>query len=248
MTWALDLDGVMWRGAEPIDGSSAAVNKLLDADQNIVFVTNNSYHTREAQAGKLKRFGIDAEDRIVSSAMAAATLVSEGERVAVLGGPGVVEAIEQRGAIPATEGPADAVIVGLDKELSYARLAIAVTAILNGARFIASNTDATYPTESGLLPGAGPTVAAVTAATGVEPLIAGKPHQPQADLVKKMFGTPGIMVGDRPETDGLFAQRLGYEFGLVLTGVTKAHDLPVQPEPSYIAKSLAELVDTYLDD
>ncbi len=248
MTWALDLDGVMWRGADPISGSSEAVNKLLDADQDIVFVTNNSYHTLEAQAGKLKRFGIDAEDRIVSSAMAAATLVSEGERVAVLGGPGILEAIKQQGAVPVTDGPADAVIVGLDMELSYARLATAVTAILGGARFIASNTDATYPTESGVLPGAGPTVAAVAAATTIEPLIAGKPHQPQADLVKKMFGSPGIMVGDRPETDGLFAQRLGYKFGLVLTGVTKAHDLPVSPEPAYVAESLSDLVDTYLND
>ena len=243
MTWALDLDGVMWRGADPIPGSAAAVQKLLDVGQDIVFVTNNSYHTKEAQAGKLRRFGVDADGRIVSSAMAAATLISEGERVAVLGGPGIIEAIEEQGGIAVTDGPADAVIVGLDKELSYSRLSVAVTAILGGARFIATNTDATYPTESGLLPGAGPTVAAVTAATGTEPLIAGKPHQPQADLVKKIFGTPGVMVGDRPETDGLFAERLGYQFGLVLTGVTQAHDFPITPEPDLVGDSLADLVD-----
>ncbi len=136
----------------------------------------------------------------------------------------------------------DAVLVGLDWHLSYDRLRFATQAIAGGARFIATNTDPTYPTENGFYPGAGAIVASVAAATGVEPIVAGKPHEAQAGLVRARFGGDGIMVGDRPETDGAFAVALGYRFGLVLSGVAAESDLPVEPTPDVVARDLRSLV------
>ena len=115
-------------------------------------------------------------------------------------------------------------------------------AVLGGARFIATNTDATYPTERGLFPGAGAIVSAVATATGIEPLVAGKPEEPGAALVRDRFGSEGIMVGDRPETDGDFARTLGYRFGLVFSGVTQPEDLPISPTPDVMADNLEALV------
>ncbi len=246
-TWALDLDGVLWTGSTPIEGSAEAVNSLRAAGHEIVFVTNNAASTIAEQETKLGDFGVDATDRVISSALAGAELVEPGERVFVMGGPGAVEAVEARGAETVDSSSCDAVVVALDRELSYERLSIAVLAIRGGARFIATNTDTSFPHERGFLPGAGALVAAVQTATGVAPIVGGKPHQPMANLVRARFGDKGIMVGDRPETDGLFARSLGYEFGLVLTGVTQANDLPTDPPADRVAASLGEMVDHYLD-
>ena len=112
-----------------------------------------------------------------------------------------------------------------------------------GARLIATNDDATYPTPDGPIPGGGAIVAAVAYAAGVAPLVAGKPHRPMADLVRALGEATGTMVGDRPETDGAFAVELGYRFALVLTGVTGPDDLPVTPTPDVVSPSLAALVE-----
>jgi 4-nitrophenyl phosphatase len=245
-TWALDLDGVLWTGSEPIPGSADAVGMLLAHGHEVVFVTNNSFGSVVEQESKLAAMGIDAPGRFVSSAMAAAMLIDPGERVVVLGGPGVREAVVARGGLLVEEGPADAVLVGLDWDLSYHRLRSATQAVAGGARFIATNTDPTYPTEKGLYPGAGALVAAVATATGVAPVIAGKPHEPQAELVRARFGSQGVMIGDRPETDGAFAVALGYRFGLVLSGVTQESDLPVEPTPDVIGPDLVTIVEAAL--
>ncbi len=241
-TWALDLDGVIWTGTEPIAGSAEAVGELRAAGHDVVFVTNNSFATIAEQEAKLGRFGIDAAGRVITSAQAGAGLVAAGERVVVLGGAGIKEAVSARGAEIVDDGPADAVLVGLAWDLTYDRLTAAVQAVLGGARFIATNGDPVYPTETGLRPGAGSIVAAVATATGIEPIVAGKPHAPQAELVRARSGTEGMMVGDRPGSDGLFALELGYRFGLVLSGVTREADLPVDPVPDLIAPDLRRLV------
>jgi 4-nitrophenyl phosphatase len=245
--WAFDLDGVIWTGGTPIAGSAEAVQHLIEAGHKVAFVTNNSYSTVSHQEEKLGSFGISAEGRVVTSAMAGAALVDSGQRVYVLGGPGVVEAVEARGASVVDDQEArrqvpDAVLVGLDRELSYQRLSTAVLSVRAGSRFVATNTDSTFPSEIGLLPGGGAIVRAVAYSTDREPTIAGKPHRAQARLVRELLGPEGIMVGDRPETDGLFARTLGYAFGLVLTGVTPAGDLPVEPHPEHVADDLAALV------
>ncbi len=110
---------------------------------------------------------------------------------------------------------------------------------------MATNTDPTYPSERGLLPGAGALVAAVATATGCSPMVAGKPERPAADLVRSRFGSVGIMVGDRPETDGAFAVALGYDFGLVLSGVTASAE-GVLPVPQLVAPDLQSLVSTHI--
>jgi HAD superfamily hydrolase (TIGR01450 family) len=242
MTWLLDLDGVVWLAERPIVGASDAVARLREAGERVVFATNNSYARLADQESKLERMGIPAAGDVVTSAMAAANLVEPGERVLVAGGPGVVEAVDRRGAEPVREGDADAVIVGFHRDFDYERLRLAMTAVLHGARLIATNDDATYPTPDGPIPGGGSLAAAVAYASGVTATVAGKPHRPMADLVRAIAGDEGTVVGDRPETDGAFAAALGYRFALVLTGVTSASDLPVDPEPAIVAASLADLV------
>jgi HAD superfamily hydrolase (TIGR01450 family) len=247
VTWVLDLDGVIWLGDQPIPGAAAAVARLRAAGRRVLFATNNSSVLVGEQEAKLARFGIGAHGDVVTSAMAAAHLVEPGERVLVCGGPGIAEALTARGATVTSDGDADAVMVGFDRGFDYERLRAAARAVERGARLVATNDDATYPTPDGPIPGGGAIVAAVAYATSVVPEVAGKPHAPMAGLVRAMGGEHGTMVGDRPETDGAFARVLDYRFALVLTGVTRAADLPVEPRPDVVAGSLEALVDDHLD-
>lgn len=228
-----DLDGVVWLAHQPLPGAPEAIASLRESGRRVLFVTNNSSSVVAAHEAALAAIGIEAAGDVLSSSQAAATLVGAGERVMVVGGQGVVEAVEAAGAhaVDASDdaaGPGavfDAVVVGIDRRLSYERLANAATAIRGGARFVATNDDATYPTPTGLTPGAGSIVAAVAAASGRLPTIAGKPHPPMAELARRRCGdrfgpTTALMVGDRWSTDGLFAHALGCPFALVRTGVT----------------------------
>lgn len=232
-TVLFDLDGVIWLAHRPIAGSVAAVAALRASGRRALFVTNNSMGRRADHEAALANVGIPAAGDVVSSSMAAAHLIQPGERVLVTGGPGVVEAVEQRGATAVLNdgrtpaGTFDVVVVGLDRSFDYARLTVATSAVLAGARLVATNTDSTFPTPQGLVPGGGAIVAAVATASGATPVIGGKPHQPMADLISDLLTTSTaafdprrtLMVGDRPETDGLFATRLGCRFALVRSGV-----------------------------
>lgn len=244
--WVFDLDGVIWRGAEAVPGAADAVAELMGSGADVLFVTNMSGNPAASVEKKLASLGIDATGRVLTSAMAAARLIAPGERVLACAGPGVVEELEARGAIVVTAPPADAVIVGYHREFDYERLTRAMWAVRAGARLIGSNDDATYPTDEGLLPGNGALLAAVATASGVIPTVAGKPYGPMCDLVRERAhghdARESTMVGDRPDTDGAFARALGYRFALVLSGVTRPEDLPVQPEPDVIAADVAELV------
>jgi 4-nitrophenyl phosphatase len=242
VAWVLDLDGVVWLADQPVPGAAAAVGRLRAAGERVLFVTNNSFARVADQEAKLARFGIPARGDVVTSAMAAATLVEPGERVLVCGGPGIVEAMADRGARPVRDGEAEVVAVGFHRDFDYERLRLAAQAVRAGARLVATNDDATYPTPDGPIPGGGAIVAAVAYATGVAPMVAGKPHPPMAALVRALVGDEGTVVGDRPETDGAFSTTLGYRFALVFTGVTGAEDLPVKPEPDVVAASLDALV------
>lgn len=244
VTWVLDLDGVVWLGDRPIPGAAEAVAGLRAEGRRVLFATNNSAVPVAEQEAKLARHGIPARGDVVTSAMAAAELVEAGERVLVCGGPGIDEAMERRGALAVRDGDAEVVAVGFHRDFDYERLRVAVRAVRRGARLIATNDDATYPTPDGPIPGGGAIVAAVAYASGVAPVVAGKPHAPMADLVRAVGGDEGTMVGDRPDTDGAFAVALGYRFALVLTGVTTAADLPVTPTPDVVSTSLATLVET----
>jgi HAD superfamily hydrolase (TIGR01450 family) len=249
MNWVLDCDGVIWLADDPIPGAAEAVSRLRATGDRVVFTTNNSFPAPADYLAKLARMGMPTSpEDLITSAMAAATLVEAGERVLVLGGPGLTGALAARGAEAVEPGTGhdgsgfDAVVVGFDLKFDFGRLAAATTALRSGARLIASNEDATFPAPQGLLPGAGSFVAAVSRAGGVEPVVAGKPHPPLVTLVRERLGTVDIVVGDRPSTDGELAARLGAPFGLVLTGVTPPGHGPVSPAPAREAPDLASLV------
>ena len=245
-----DLDGVVWLAHEPIPGSSDAVARLRASGRRVVFVTNNSAARVEEHIAALLDVGIRADGDIVSSSTAAALLIVPGERVLVAGGPGVVQAVESRGGVAVINdgtvdgGPFDAVMVGLHRDFDYARLAAAASALHGGARLIGTNSDSTYPTPRGLEPGGGSIVAAVASAGEQLPTFAGKPHQPMAAAIAALIGddfdaATTVMVGDRPETDGLMAERLGCAFALVRTGVTQPGQMVDGSLP--IAADLADL-------
>lgn len=250
MTWLLDCDGVVWLADEAIPGAAKAVSALRDSGIRVVLLTNNSFPRRSDHLAKLARMGIATQpEDILSSAMAAAFLLEPGERALVLGGPGVVEELRARGVETLRPndgtdfGTLDAVVVGMDPSFDYAALAKAATAIHGGARLIGTNEDSTFPSPVGLLPGAGSLLAAVARAAGVEPIVAGKPHEPTIRLVEERVGKVEMVVGDRPSTDGLLARNLGASFGLVLTGVTPTGHGPLDPEPDVEATDLAALVE-----
>jgi len=243
VTWVLDLDGVVWRGDQPIAGSADAVARLRKSGERVVVVTNNSALTLADYEAKLARCGVPTDPAdIVTSAQVAAGMVEAGARVLVVGGEGVREALRGRGIDVVDDGPAEVVMVGWTREFDYQHLTIAMRAVRAGARLIGTNDDATYPTPEGVLPGGGSLVAAVAYASGVDATFAGKPYPPMVDAVRTRFGPVDVMVGDRPSTDGLLARGLGARFALVMSGVTTDADLPVDPTPDLVAADLAGLV------
>lgn len=227
-----DLDGVVWLMHHPIAGSVEAITRLREAGHRVLFVTNNSFSTVAEQEQALEHIGVKAVGDVCTSSQAAGLLLSPNDRVLLGGGPGVEEAIMQAGAIIAARSDdgvrtldvdIDAVVVGYHNTFDYWGLLRLSGAVRAGARFIATNDDATYPTPHGLIPGGGSILASVIEASGVRPLIGGKPHEPMAQLVRQRLGvedlTSAWMVGDRSTTDGLFARQVGCKFAQVLTGV-----------------------------
>jgi 4-nitrophenyl phosphatase len=249
-----DLDGVIWLAHEAIPGASDAIARLRTAGSTVMFVTNNSGDTVAAQERALAAVGVPAEGAVLTSSMAAAELLHPGERALVVGGVGIFEALESRQVVAldahdhGDPGGFDAVVVGIDRRFDYETLRRAFRAVHEGARLIGTNDDATYPTGDGPIPGGGSILAAVATATGVAPLIAGKPHVPMADLVRARFGDTvdrAWMIGDRPSTDGLFARTLGCRYALVLSGVTNdaAH---ADPPGDLVGTDLAAIATTLL--
>ena len=261
--WIIDLDGVMWLGDDPVEGSAEAVNQLLEHSCRVVFVTNMSRLPPQEQAERLAACGVREPVKIVTSAVAAASLLRAGSRVLVCGGVGITAAVEARGGLAvsafspdceASPEPYDAVVVGMDSRFDYRACGRAMRAVRSGALLVGTNHDPTYPTPNGLEAGGGALLAAVAAAAETEPIMAGKPHAPMKDCVlAELFSREGsgegetsdldgLVVGDRPDSDGLFAKALGMPFALVLSGVTKPDDLPATPPPEFVEANLSDLV------
>jgi HAD superfamily hydrolase (TIGR01450 family) len=241
----LDLDGVVWLAHQAIPGSVEGIAALRSEGVRVLFVTNNSASTEAEQVAALGAIGVPAEGDVLTSAMAGAMLVVAGERVLVCGGPGVAEAVERRGATPVTEGPCDAVMVGFHRSFTYERLRLAAAAVHAGARLIGTNDDATYPTPDGPIPGGGAILAAVEVGSGTKAVVAGKPFEPMAELVRHAVGVTAalgaVMVGDRPSTDGRFARQLGCRYAHVWSGVT-ARGMVVDPTPDLVGEDLGHVV------
>lgn len=240
-----DLDGVVWLAHQPIQGSVEAIARLRAAGHRVLFVTNNSASRIGQLEAALSDVGIPAVGDVLSSALAAALLVHPGERVLVCGGPGIIEALRRRGAVAARREPYDAVIVGFHRSFDYEVMRVASDAARSGARLIGTNDDATYPTPHGPIPGGGAILAGIATAAGVRPIVAGKPYAPMAGLVRAETGmqdlSTAVMVGDRPDTDGLFARTLGCRYAQVWSGVT-ARSRRVSPKPSMVGDDLAGIV------
>jgi 4-nitrophenyl phosphatase len=237
-----DLDGVIWRGASVIEGVPESIAAVREAGWQVNFVTNNSSTRLADQEQKLFDMGIPAVGNVVTSAQAAASLIAPTETVLACSGPGVIEALQQRGARVVDVRHAllaenfqprhvDAVVVGMHRDFCFDFLHVGLTCLLAGARLIGTNDDATFPTEYGIMPGGGSLIASFAYASQMRPVMAGKPHDAMAHLVQSLAGSiptsRQVMVGDRPDTDGAFAQLLGIAYAQVWSGVQEKCAGPV---------------------
>lgn len=225
----VDLDGVVYRGREPVP---YAVEALNAHPARKVYVTNNASRTPETVAAQLSGYGLRVgPDDVVTSAQAAAahlaTLVPPGARVLVTGGEGLLQAVRSHGLRVVTGADeADAVIQGYSPALGWKDLAEASYAVARGIPWVASNTDMSVPTARGIAPGNGTFVAAVTSATGVEPVVTGKPHAPIMELAQKRARAQRpLVIGDRLDTDIAAGLAAGLDTLLVLTGVSRWQEL-----------------------
>jgi HAD superfamily hydrolase (TIGR01450 family) len=252
----LDLDGVVYLGRGPVPGAADALARAAAAGQRRAFVTNNASRSPAAIAAHLSQLGVPASAAdVVTSAQAAARLLARqlppGARVLVVGGNGLRIALRERGLRPvsvAAEQPA-AVVQGFAPDISYGLLSEGVLAIRAGALYVASNADRTLPTARGSEMGNGSLVAAITCATGVQPVVAGKPELPlHIEAVERTGAKRPLVIGDRLDTDIEGAVRGGSASLLVLTGVTKPADVVLaapQQRPSYLAADLSGLLEPH---
>lgn len=263
MLLLVDLDGVVYRGAEPVPGIPEVLKRRVAAGDRVIYVTNNSRSHRDEYRARLHKIGVplgpDEEQSIVTAARAAAVLLAESDpppRLAmVLGGRGLARELRDVGIRvvgPTHRGLAhapDALVVGVDFSLSYERLSIAATAVRRGARFVATNRDPMYPTAEGLNAGAGAIVAAVAEAAGREPdLVIGKPEPRLFQAAAELAGIPvdeAIVIGDNIVTDIRAANAVGARSILMLTGVISPEEWQSYPateiKPTAVAHDAAEL-------
>lgn len=245
-----DLDGVLYRGDEPVPSAPATLSALRARGVRPIFLTNNSARTPEQVADKLRGIGISADPgEVVTSALATAELLSErgGGRAFVIGQDGVREALTAAGleVLDGEPEAADLVVVGFDGGVTYTKFKIACLLVQRGARLVATNADASYPAADGLWPGAGALLSVVTTTTGAVPEIVGKPFAPlfEAGLRRGGGGRP-LVVGDRLDTDIEGAARLGWDTMLVLTGVSSRADVEVTGiRPTTIAEDVSALLE-----
>ena len=247
-----DLDGTVYRGGEAAPGALEAIREVHRRGLAVRYVTNNASKPARAVVDHLAGFGVEAEEREVStSAQAGAAVLADklpaGSRVLVLGAPALESEVERLGLEPVREFAEDpvAVVQGLFAELTYGQFAEAALAVRAGALWVACNADRTLPTERGLLPGNGALVEMLRAATDQDPLVAGKPERPLLDrAVASAAASDPLMVGDRLDTDIAGAVHAGMPSLLVLTGVNTPRDLvEAVPEqrPDHVAADLRGL-------
>jgi glycerol 3-phosphatase-2 len=252
----LDLDGVVYLAGVAIPGAAEALRKAEAAGMRLAYVTNNAFRTPAAVAALLTSLGVAATSQdVVTSAQAAARLLAErlpaGAPVLVVGGSGLRTALRERGLRPvstAAERP-QAVVQGFSPDVDYSLLAEGGLAVAAGALFVASNGDITIPSRRGLQPGNGALLRVIATATGVEPLVAGKPEPPlHRESVLRTGAKHPLVVGDRLDTDIEAAHRVGADSMLVLTGVTSPAEAVLAPpsqRPAYLAEDLSGLLEPH---
>ena len=245
----LDMDGVIWRGSKPIRELPKIFNRLAPRGWKVVLATNNATQTASQYVDRLNHFGVSVEShQIINSAMVAAEYLSEmypkGGPVYVIGETGLIEPLEKLGFNQSDEQVL-AVIVGMDRHLTYDKLRKATLLIRGGAAFIATNSDRTFPAPDGLIPGAGAILAALETACYQSPKVVGKPSAAMYQMaLKRLSLEPSdiLVVGDRPETDIAGAQAIGCHTALVLSGVASLKEAHAwQPAPDLIIADLESI-------
>ncbi len=256
-TFVFDLDGVVYRGNVPVPGAVTTIETLKQLGHQVYFFTNNATQTRTRFADKLRKMHIDTDDaHVMTSAYATALYLKDkgacDASVYVVGEHGLRAELEAIGMTlvddPRVE-KTDYVVAGLDRQFNYDKLTRAQQAILRGATFIATNTDATLPLEEGVVvPGGGAIVAAIAAAAGVKPTVIGKPELPaMCELLHIANATPEstIVVGDRLETDILAGNRAKTITVLTLTGISSREEAECalgDMRPRFIVEDLTEIL------
>lgn len=243
----LDLDGTVYRGTEPISEAVTFIGNMQQNGIDPYFITNNSSMTRVQLQEKLASFGITADpDRIMTSAIAAAKYCRDnynGASVMMIGEKGLEEALVSEGIEITTTNP-DVVIMGIDRGITYAKLADACLAIRAGAHFIATNSDKAFPTERGLVPGNGSFVTLMESASGVLPLFVGKPESHMLEFIMAENGyrkEEMIMIGDNYDTDIQAGIRFGIDTIHVAGGVTSLEEVLLKSQrPTYSYQTLLD--------
>jgi glycerol 3-phosphatase-2 len=252
----LDLDGVVYVGPVAVPGIPAALAHAAGEGMRLGYVTNNAARTPEQVAAHLTELGVPAgPDDVITSSQAAASVVAElvgaGGRVLAVGGPGVAAALTAAGltVVERAEDSPAAVVQGYGPNVGWTQLAEAVVAVRGGARHVATNTDATIPSPRGVLPGNGALVGVVSAVTGQQPLVTGKPDPAMhAECVRRTGARRPLVVGDRLDTDIEGARRAGSASLLVFSGVaTPAELLAAGPvhRPDLLAPDAAGMLTTH---
>jgi 4-nitrophenyl phosphatase len=250
----LDMDGVLWKGEAPIGDLPSIFERMRERGLKFVFATNNGTRTPEEYRQKLASLGVDVEaSQVITSALGIAFLLGRtypsGTKIFMIGGRGVRMALEEKGyeVLPlerATE--AQIVVQGIDRGINFEKVAEATLLVRNGVPFYTTNTDRTFPTPRGEIPGSGAWLSVITTATGVEPLSAGKPAPFLMELALERLGTKKeetLVVGDRLETDIAAGQAVGCPTALVLSGVsTREQAEKWEPDINLIAKDLTSLI------
>ena len=252
----IDMDGVLWRGNSALPGLKDFVTTIRNTKCRMVLATNNSSSTVDQYIYKLKRMGVNVSpEEILTSAQATGTylqkIATKGSRVFVIGGDGITNAIIDHEFV-ITEDDPEYVVIGIDKKITWEKLNTAVMNIRAGAKFIGTNPDSTYPTENGIGVGNGAILAAIEVATGVSPLVIGKPETPIYEQALERLGSNSsdtLMIGDRLDTDILGAQRADIHTLLVLTGVTTLELLETSViQPDLVLTGLPDIISGLLAD
>lgn len=243
--YLIDLDGTMYRGSERIEAASDFVKRLIESGIPYLFVTNNSSRTPVQVAEKLRAFDIPVtEQQVFTTSQATANYIYEKKQdatVYIIGEEGLRTAIAEKGLNEAGEN-AEFVVMGIDREISYEKLAVACLAVRNGATLISTNGDIAIPTERGLLPGNGSLTSVVSVSTQTKPIFIGKPESIIMAQALKVLGTAKeetLMVGDYYDTDIMAGINAGMDTLLVHTGVTTRELLEgYEVKPTYTVDTL----------
>jgi len=246
----LDMDGVLWKNDTLLVDMPAVFQQIKHLGLKVVLATNNATRSVEMYLQRFKGFGVHLEPwQVINSAIATGYLLHkrfpQGGPVFVIGEKGVMDTIAEYGFFHTEDHPL-AVVVGMDRQINYEKLTTATLLIRSGLPFFATNPDKTFPTPQGLAPGAGAIIAAVQAATDIEPTIAGKPQATMIQVALERLETPArqtLAVGDRLETDILGGVNAGCRTALVLSGVATLADLArFDPKPDLVARDLAQVL------